>query len=99
MIVLDSMYSHLHLHMHMCIHTTQPTTDVSKEFMLSSHPLVVEANLDQGVRQGGRVEERGREAGGEVGRVEERGREAGGEVGRVEERGREDRGERQGGGR
>jgi beta-arrestin len=28
--------------------THRPTTDVSKDFMLSSHPLVVEANLDKG---------------------------------------------------
>jgi beta-arrestin len=29
--------------------TQRPTTDVSKDFMLSSHPLLVEANLDKGV--------------------------------------------------
>ncbi|CAI8017230.1 Arrestin red cell isoform 2, partial [Geodia barretti] len=28
--------------------TQRPTTDVSKDFMLSSHPLLVEANLDKG---------------------------------------------------
>ena len=27
----------------------QPVLDVSKEYMLSSHPLTVEANLDKGV--------------------------------------------------
>ena len=30
---------------------TQPTTDVSKQYMLSHHPLIVEANLDKGVSE------------------------------------------------
>jgi len=30
--------------------TKRPSTDVTKEFLLSSHPLIVEANLEKGVR-------------------------------------------------
>jgi beta-arrestin len=32
-----------------CEHTQRPSVDLTKQYLLSSHPVVAEANLDKGV--------------------------------------------------